>query len=191
MFLSNDDFYQLRRITLSDLLDNQSALLLTNHVIIQAKKAFYKVVNGEPIKENKKRKRKDISADTDSEEEKENNKLMKEFEFENEIQNMYQPANDHGLKFIEVDEFQEFDKRALYVSLDVKSLLRDLDLKKEVVLTMLNQLEKLQEGKNFFRVDSILPVGVQLRFHSKPLEELAKTSNNPFYKAFQSIADNR
>lgn len=85
MFLSNDDFYQLRRITLSDLLDNQSALLLTNHVIIEAKKTFYKVINGEPIKENKKRKRKDISADTDSEEEKENNKLMKEFEFENKI----------------------------------------------------------------------------------------------------------
>ena len=86
MFLSNDDFYQLRRITLSDLLDNQSALLLTNHVIIEAKKAFYN--EGEP--KTKKRKRKDM-ADSDSEEEIENNKLMKEFEFENKLK--YQSPN--------------------------------------------------------------------------------------------------
>lgn len=50
MFLSNDDFYQLRRITLSDLLDNQSALILTNHVVLQAKKSFYKSLTGEDIK---------------------------------------------------------------------------------------------------------------------------------------------
>ena len=56
---------------------------------------------------------------------------------------MYKPANDHGLKFIDVAEVEEFEQRSLYVSLDVKSLLRDLDLKKEVVLTMLNQMEKL------------------------------------------------
>lgn len=104
---------------------------------------------------------------------------------------MYKPANDHGLKFIDVDEVEEFEHKSLYVSLDVKSLLRDLDLKKEVVLTMLNQMEKLQEGKNFFRVDSILPIGVQLRFHSKPLEELVNTSSNKFYEAFEQIADNR
>jgi hypothetical protein len=73
---------------------------------------------------------------------------------------MYKPADDHGLKFIDVDEVEEFEKRSLYVSLDVKSLLRNLDLKKEVVLTMLNQMAKLRDGKNFFRVDSILPVGV-------------------------------
>jgi superfamily II DNA helicase RecQ len=42
MFLNNDDFYQLRRITLSDLLDNQSALLLTNKVTLEAKKLLYK-----------------------------------------------------------------------------------------------------------------------------------------------------
>ena len=38
MFLNNNDFYQLRRITLSDLLDTQSALLLTNRVVLDAKK---------------------------------------------------------------------------------------------------------------------------------------------------------
>ena len=48
----------------------------------------------------------------------------------------------------------------MYVTLNVKQLLHSLDLKKEVVLTMLNQLQKLEDGKNFFRVDSILPIGV-------------------------------
>ena len=43
MFLNNDDFYQLRRITLSDLLDNQSALLLTNKVVLEAKTLLYKL----------------------------------------------------------------------------------------------------------------------------------------------------
>jgi|TARA_B110000285_G_C15108251_1_gene609337 ATP-dependent DNA helicase Q4 len=38
MFLNDADFYQLRRITLSDLLDNQSALRLTNVAILAAKK---------------------------------------------------------------------------------------------------------------------------------------------------------
>lgn len=75
------------------------------------------------------------------------------------------------------------------MSLAVKSLLRQLDLKKEVVLTMLNQLEKLPDGKSFFRVDSILPIGVQLRFHSVPLSELATTHS--FFAAFESIASNR
>ena len=42
MFLNDDDFYQLRRITLSDLLDNQSSLILTNVVVLEAKKQFYK-----------------------------------------------------------------------------------------------------------------------------------------------------
>ena len=76
------------------------------------------------------------------------------------------------MKFIDLKEIEEFEERKLYVALDVKSLLHNLDLKKEVVLTMLNQLEKLEEGRNFFRVDSILPIGVQMRFHSKPLEQL-------------------
>lgn len=45
MFLNNDDFYQLRRITLSDLLDTQSALLLTNKVVLEAKKAFFNILH--------------------------------------------------------------------------------------------------------------------------------------------------
>jgi len=30
---------------------------------------------------------------------------------------------------------------------------------------------------NFFRVDSILPASIGLRFHKRPLEELAEESN--------------
>ena len=43
----------------------------------------------------------------------------------------------------------------MYICLDTKELCNMLDLKKEVILTMLNQLEKV-DGK-FFRVESILP----------------------------------
>mgnify|MGYP000884823433 CR=1 FL=1 len=60
-------------------------------------------------------------------------------------------------KFIEIKDHTD---KKMYVTLNVKQLLHSLDLKKEVVLTMLNQLQKLEDGKNFFRVDSILPIGV-------------------------------
>ena len=49
---------------------------------------------------------------------------------------------------------------------------------------MLNQLEQV-EG-SFFRVESILPAFVQLRFHTKSLDELAK--NDRFFKIFQELA---
>ena len=59
----------------------------------------------------------------------------------------------------------------MYICLDTKEMMNLLDLKKEVILTMLNQLEQV-EGR-FFRVESILPAFVSIRFHTKPLEELA------------------
>jgi hypothetical protein len=68
MFLSDDDFYQLRRITLSDLLDNQSSLILTNIVVLEAKKQFYKQINNlMEVKDSKKRKKKDISGGDEDE----------------------------------------------------------------------------------------------------------------------------
>jgi hypothetical protein len=39
-----------------------------------------------------------------------------------------------------------------------------LDLKKEVILTMLNALEKL-ESKSFFKLESLLPASMGIRFH--------------------------
>lgn len=57
-------------------------------------------------------------------------------------------------------EAGELNGQKFYVSLNVKNLLDTLDLKKEVVLTMLNQLEKLDPSKSFMRVDSVLPSSI-------------------------------
>ena len=68
----------------------------------------------------------------------------------------------------------------MYVCLDTKVMANMLDLKKEVILTMLNQLEQV-DGR-FFKVESILPAFIQLRFHNQPLEELAETDK--FFATF-------
>ena len=140
------------------------------------------------VKESKKRKKKDISGDTDEES---HEQTIKEFEHENEIKGMYSKS-EGGLKFIELDQQEKLNGEKLYVSLNVKELLNTLDLTKEVVLTMLNQLQKVGDEKSFFRVDGILPIGVQMRFHSKSLEVLVKSSKSKeFYKVFQEIATAR
>ena len=101
--------------------------------------------------ESKKRKRKDFdNADSENSEE-DQEMIMKEFEHESQISHLYES------KFIDVKEELQ---SSLYVSLNVKNVLYALDQKKEVVLTMLNQLEKLEPEKAFFRVDSILPIGI-------------------------------
>jgi hypothetical protein len=66
MFLNNDDFYQLRRITLSDLLDNQSGYRLTSKLVAQAKNDLYKILMPEKHAEKKvgkKRKKSDFDKD--------------------------------------------------------------------------------------------------------------------------------
>lgn len=130
MFLNNTDFYQLRRITLSDLLDNQSALLLTNKVVVEAKKQFYKLLKGEDTEQSKKRKRKQFEKGADNSDEEQEEMVMQEFEHESQIRDLYEQ------KFIDLKE--QLGEQKLYVSLNVKSVLFQLDLKKEVVLTMLN-----------------------------------------------------
>lgn len=78
-----------------------------------------------------------------------------------------------------------------FIALDTKKLMQALDLKKEVILTMLNQMEK---GKNaFFKLHSNLHVGLQMRFHSKTLDQLveASSANAKFYQAFQQLAVSR
>jgi len=72
----------------------------------------------------------------------------------------------------EVDEIQG----DLYAFLNIKELTHVLDLKKEVILTMLHQLERLPDGKKFFKLESILPYSVSVRFHKSAPEELAKSS---------------
>ena len=77
-----------------------------------------------------------------------------------------------------ISELSAFEGKPLYVTLDVKDLSTNFDLKEEVVLTMLNQLEHTGP---YFRVDSILPRSIGLRFHKTPLEELAQ--NDKFFQA--------
>ena len=72
---------------------------------------------------------------------------------------------------------------SMYLAIDTKDLTNMLDLKKEVVMTMLNQLEQV-EG-NFFRVDSILPASIGMRFHKNTIEELAEESK--IFKAILSL----
>lgn len=64
-----------------------------------------------------------------------------------------------------------------------------LDLKKEVILTMLNSLEKIDEDKQFFKLESVLASSIGLRFHKSAPEELVKT--NKFIKHFMDIAIER
>jgi hypothetical protein len=141
MFLRNEDFYQLRRISLSDLLDNQSALQLTNKLLIEAKRKLYKLIKGGDIvtpaaqPKGKKRSKKDAFGQADEEIlEETDDKIIQEFAHESEIKDLYEV--EEGFQSINVEEQLGEDK--LYVAIGVKSLLASLDLKKEVVSTMLN-----------------------------------------------------
>lgn len=62
-----------------------------------------------------------------------------------------------------------------------------LDLKKEVVLTMFNSLEKVlsRKGNKFFKLEGILPEKIGIRFY-KPIEEIAAKSD--FIAQFLTIA---
>ena len=86
------------------------------------------------VKDSKKRKKKDISGGSDDEVQEQ---TIKEFEHEEDIADLY-TKSEAGLKFIELDKQESLKGEKLYVSLNAKDLLNNLDLKKEVVLTMLN-----------------------------------------------------
>lgn len=55
MFLDNNDYFLIRRLILTDLLDHQNSLRLTNKIIVEAKRALAKLVAPE-LTLNKKRK---------------------------------------------------------------------------------------------------------------------------------------
>lgn len=172
MFLNNNDFYTLRRITLSDLLDSQSAYRLTNKLVAQAKTDLTRILY--PDREIKvtgrKRKKSEFDADQAN--------IYDEFTNETELQALY--TNDER-KSIRIAKLPEFENRPFYVALDVKELINTLDLKKEVLLTMLNQLESVGP---YFVVNSIMPRSVGLRFHKASMEELAEGGE----KFFQAVA---
>ena len=56
--------------------------------------------------------------------------MIQEFEFESKIAGRYAKPNKVGMKFINMKEVKEMNGRKLYVSLNVKQLLKQLDLKK-------------------------------------------------------------
>lgn len=70
--------------------------------------------------------------------------------------------------------------------MDAKETCSCLDLKREVVMTMLNSLEKLPEAKRFFKFEGILPGSVGIRFHKCKPEVMAE--DNDFLRTYISIA---
>eukprot|EP00347_Sterkiella_histriomuscorum_P010247 403377026 len=182
MFLNNEDFYLIRRLILTDLLDNQNALKLTNKIIVEFKRAVMKILKPNLIK-SKKRKLNKVSG---SEEDQMNNGMIEEFEHEEELKKYYEKQEDGVMKIFPESISAIENPNRLYLFLDVKETLSLLDLKKEVVLTMLNSLEKTSEEKRFFSLEGVLPDKIGMRFHSKRPEQMAL--ENPFIKKFLEIA---
>lgn len=70
----------------------------------------------------------------------------------------------------------------MHLFIDVKELTTSLDLKREVIMTMLNSLEKLGDNKRFFKFEGVLPSSVGVRFHRSKPHELAESE--PFIKSY-------
>jgi len=62
-----------------------------------------------------------------------------------------------------------------------------LDLKREVIMTMLHSLEKIKDdSKRFFKFEGILPAFIGMRFHKSKPHELAE--HDHFIKTYLSLA---
>ncbi len=113
-------------------------------------------------------------------------KLIEDFEHEEEIKKYY-TKEAPKLSKIMFDQFEEFDGKTegMHLFIDQKEITTVLDLKREVVMTMLNSLEKLPEDKGkFFRFEGVLPANIGVRFHkTKPSE-----TTDPFLQTFVSLA---
>jgi len=182
MFLNNDDFFQIRRLILGDLLDNYNALKLTNKIIVEAKKQLLKIVKPELVP-SKKRKSKHISGNEEYE-----HKVIEEFEHEEELRGYYTRGGELKDRKIIFDQFKQFDGKmeGMYLFLDAKEITTTLDLKREVIMTMLNSLERLGDNKKFFRFEGILPAAIGIRFHKSKPHELGET--NEFIATFMKFA---
>ena len=175
MFLNDTDFYQLRRITLSDLLDSESGYRLTSKCIVNAKKSLLQILNPDLAqkRQSKKRNRDQFEANQEDYTEK----IVEYFEHEDQLASYYSRDGDRR---INLEEIPELEGQPLYAVIDEKEISSTLDLKPPVVLTMLNQLE--QVDGSFFKVSCKIPAFFGVRFHKETLEELAETDS--FYKAF-------
>ena len=164
LFLGNEDFFLIRRLLLTDLLDHHAAILLTNHLLVSAKKLLLSIVEPE-LAQSKKRKLKSVSGNMD------------EFEHEDAMNRYYK---DGRIKMADVDE------KDIYLFIDVKETIAMLDLKREVVMTMLNSLEKVQGSDRFYRFMGVLPGSVGIRFHKTSPSQAAEQSE--FIKTFIDIS---
>ena len=87
MFLSDADFYQLRQITLQDLLDQQSGHRLTTRAICQAKSELLSLIKPEICqkKASKKRKR----SEFEGEDQEPINQIIEQFDKEADLEEFY------------------------------------------------------------------------------------------------------
>lgn len=104
MFLNNDDFFQIRRLILSDLLDNYNALKLTNKIIVESKRQLLKIVKPELVP-SKKRKAKSISGGGGGGEDHEQ-RLIDDFEHEDELKLFYTRGVELKDRKIKFDQFK-------------------------------------------------------------------------------------
>lgn len=189
---------------------------MTTRVICQAKSELLSLVKPEisQKKASKKRKRAEFESGEDQDTVP-LNQIIETFDKESELEEFYVKESTPGgeemegdaaadeeatgaageqksekqargrvTRTIQLDQIPELGNKPIFICLDTKELCNLLDLKKEVILTMLNQLE--QVPGRFFKVESILPAFVTLRFHTKSLEELAETDR--FFNVFSSLA---
>jgi hypothetical protein len=100
MFLNDNDFYTLRRITLSDLLDSESGYRLTSKCIVAAKRALLHFINPELASKRptKKRKREEF------EQEEVADKIIESFEHEDELEPFYSREGDSRINLEYIPE---------------------------------------------------------------------------------------
>ena len=82
-------------------------------------------------RQGKKRKAADLEAEDDRVE-----STIEDFEHEDKLKPYY--TGEQGAQRIILDDIPEVSKKPFYVTMDTKEITAKLDLKKEVVLTMLN-----------------------------------------------------
>ena len=91
---------------MSDLLDHQSAVRLTNIVALEAKKVLYRALFPEE-EVVKKRKRKHATKEESDEDEENHEQILEEFEHESKIKVHYEEENSSGIKFIQLKDVEE------------------------------------------------------------------------------------
>ena len=155
MFLNNEDFFQLRRLILSDLLDKENALNLSVKALNETKQTFLEIVAPDQVKKRRKRKQEELF----------NPEKVFTFDYEKSMQEYYSKYED-GFVGIKREDFGSEIRGDFHTFLPVKELSKEMDLKREVIMTMLHQLERTPDS--YFSLEGTLPNLVSMRFHKEP-----------------------